>query len=146
MRKSGYHATWNAVVALLLERDGNACGVCGKILEHEHRLSVDHVLPKSRGGPDLLSNFRLVHLGCNISHFRKNYKSERKPQTEAHRMALSETNKKMWAEIRAGIRPHPRMCFGEKSSEIKREWWSKKTAKERAAIRSKAWETRRANR
>jgi HNH endonuclease len=69
-------------------RDGMICGICGERIEevtdgyvnpydpsppgnryhqqHRQRLSIDHILPVSKGGSDLPSNLRASHMSCNI--------------------------------------------------------------------------------
>lgn len=52
-------------------RDGFDCSLCGEMIDFSlpptDRMSptVDHVIPISKGGPDLLSNVRLAHRVCN---------------------------------------------------------------------------------
>ncbi|WP_320663758.1 HNH endonuclease [Prochlorococcus sp. MIT 1223] len=47
----------------ILYRDNNCCQYCGyKGL----KLSIDHILPKSRGGPDTWENVTTACLTCNI--------------------------------------------------------------------------------
>lgn len=58
-------------VPALIARDGGDCGLCGESIDlslkfpHPMSRSVDHILPRSLGGPDELSNYQLAHLGCN---------------------------------------------------------------------------------
>jgi hypothetical protein len=53
------------------QRDGLNCQLCGESLDLRSRwpaptsVSVDHVLPRSRGGTDDLTNLQLTHLLCN---------------------------------------------------------------------------------
>ncbi len=47
----------------LFQRDGHRCQYCG--CRHE-RLSVDHVLPRSRGGQDTWENVTTACLSCNV--------------------------------------------------------------------------------
>lgn len=59
-------------VPALFNRDGNSCGVCSEDidpnLKYPDRLSasVDHIMPRSRGGADHMDNYQLAHLICNI--------------------------------------------------------------------------------
>lgn len=59
----------------LVARDGDACSLCDApvdvSLPHPDPMcpSVDHVVPRSLGGPDDMSNYALTHLSCNL---RKN--------------------------------------------------------------------------
>lgn len=56
----------------LVERDGLDCGLCGKPVDMSLAYpdpmsrSVDHILPRSLGGSDHLSNLQLSHLTCNV--------------------------------------------------------------------------------
>jgi 5-methylcytosine-specific restriction endonuclease McrA len=45
----------------LLRRDGHACQYCGAT----DRLTMDHVVPKSRGGPDTWENLVAACVPCN---------------------------------------------------------------------------------
>lgn len=53
----------------VVERDGWTCWLCKEGVEPfdlgVHRASVDHVLPRSMGGGDELSNLKLAHASCN---------------------------------------------------------------------------------
>ncbi|MEV1331137.1 HNH endonuclease signature motif containing protein [Micromonospora costi] len=56
----------------IYERDGWACWLCEEPVDRhligtlDHwRPSLDHVIPKSQGGPDDPSNLRLAHWWCN---------------------------------------------------------------------------------
>lgn len=70
-------------VAVLLERDGDSCVLCGDsidmALRHPNPLSrsVDHRLPRSKGGTEDMSNLGLAHLVCNV---RKNAREDWTPQ------------------------------------------------------------------
>ncbi|WP_231756626.1 HNH endonuclease [Lignipirellula cremea] len=48
----------------LLARDNHCCQYCGESLPH-HRLSLDHVLPRSRGGKTTWENIVCSCLDCN---------------------------------------------------------------------------------
>tara|TARA_Y100001968_G_scaffold315327_1_gene341802 strand:- start:268 stop:765 length:498 start_codon:yes stop_codon:yes gene_type:complete len=47
----------------ILQRDDNCCQYCGCI---GHKLSIDHVLPRSRGGRDNWENVTTACLPCNV--------------------------------------------------------------------------------
>ena len=55
----------------IYERDGWVCQLCGDPVDREAAprtrgyASLDHVIPRSHGGPDEASNLRLAHMGCN---------------------------------------------------------------------------------
>ena len=44
----------------------SACALCGKRVTKTTR-SIDHKIPRSKGGSDRLTNLQLVHRGCNSS-------------------------------------------------------------------------------
>lgn len=50
-------------------RDGWGCWLCGCAVDpydlEDHRASADHVLPKSLGGGNELTNLKLAHQSCN---------------------------------------------------------------------------------
>ncbi|WP_320666888.1 HNH endonuclease [Prochlorococcus sp. MIT 1307] len=47
----------------IIQRDNNCCQYCGSFNE---KLSIDHVLPRSRGGRDEWSNVTTACLTCNV--------------------------------------------------------------------------------
>ena len=56
-------------LAALIKRDGLKCKLCNEEIDM-HRLglfgvSVDHIVPRSKGGTDELPNLRLAHCICN---------------------------------------------------------------------------------
>jgi 5-methylcytosine-specific restriction endonuclease McrA len=61
-------------VEQLAKRDGINCGICGKPVnmrlrkgdpESKWRASVDHVIPRAKGGTNDPANLQLAHLCCN---------------------------------------------------------------------------------
>lgn len=50
----------------ILQRDGWVCAYCGTLLNDE-QITVDHVIPTLRGGPDTLENVTICCLQCNVS-------------------------------------------------------------------------------
>lgn len=58
----------------IYERDAWECGLCGDPVDEglvgsrdPWRPSLDHIVPRSHGGPDSPDNLRLAHLWCNIA-------------------------------------------------------------------------------
>ena len=51
------------VVSLLLQRDGEFCGICHQELTQD--LEIDHIRQVAHGGTDEASNLRLTHSTCN---------------------------------------------------------------------------------
>lgn len=56
--------------AAVRARDGDACWRCNRPMHfdnpaHRKAATIEHVLPRSKGGDDDLANLRLCHVGCN---------------------------------------------------------------------------------
>lgn len=47
-----------------MERDGYMCRLCGKSFPPAD--SVDHIIPRSRGGSHNVSNLQAAHMSCNL--------------------------------------------------------------------------------
>ncbi len=73
----------------VLHRDSNCCQYCGYSGE---KLSIDHIIPKSRGGKDTWENVTTACLNCNLK------KGNRTPK-EAD-MALTQTPHKPMSSLR----------------------------------------------
>lgn len=44
---------------------GAVCYICGESFKSMKEITFDHFIPLSRGGGDLLENYRLAHFSCN---------------------------------------------------------------------------------
>ena len=64
----GIHDAWDRPSVIVLRRDGNRCAYCDA-----HATTIDHVLPRSRGGADTWENLVACCLKCN------NIKGDRTP-------------------------------------------------------------------
>ena len=54
----------------LFKRDGGWCRLCGLPVERKHdnpklRATIDHIIPRSKGGGNNLENLQVAHAGCN---------------------------------------------------------------------------------
>jgi len=47
----------------VIQRDGAYCCVCGEV--HEHCLTVDHMISRSRGGSDTIDNMQILCKKCH---------------------------------------------------------------------------------
>ncbi len=47
----------------LLERDGDQCWFCGRAMGADK--TIEHLVPKSAGGRNVLANYALAHRACN---------------------------------------------------------------------------------
>ena len=61
--KNSGQAYREALVYILVERDGWMCDICDEEC-HPEDASIDHILPISFGGQHRVSNFRLIHNKC----------------------------------------------------------------------------------
>lgn len=55
---------------LIAER-GMVCALCGKPVESERKLTVDHIIPRVMGGATIYENCQLAHRVCNLSKGNK---------------------------------------------------------------------------
>lgn len=59
------------VFARILIRDGDLCAICRQTLNFEHQdphflaPTLDHIIPRSKGGSNRLENLQLAHKSCN---------------------------------------------------------------------------------
>ena len=49
----------------LIDRDGAYCKICKCIFESKKDVTLDHIIPISKGGDDEISNLQLAHFECN---------------------------------------------------------------------------------
>jgi hypothetical protein len=58
------------LIRYLFKRDNGICGICKRLVttwKGDMRPSVDHIVPRSKGGKHEMSNLQLSHLWCNQS-------------------------------------------------------------------------------
>jgi 5-methylcytosine-specific restriction endonuclease McrA len=53
----------NRIVKMLEEQNG-VCYICGRTMQ-ENEITVDHVIPRAKGGTDSVQNLKLAHERCN---------------------------------------------------------------------------------
>lgn len=84
----------------LFQRDRFTCGYCGKLFER-NELTIDHIIPKSRGGQSNWSNAISCCKPCNA------FKANRTPY-EADMPLLLKPKKPVWLSPLSEIKPnHP---------------------------------------
>ena len=49
----------------LVRQHGCVCGICGDDIVRLKYATLDHIIPKSRGGSDDITNLQLAHEWCN---------------------------------------------------------------------------------
>jgi 5-methylcytosine-specific restriction endonuclease McrA len=64
----------------LYVRDGRCCALCNRVLKEkgpeELRPTLDHIIPQSRGGSNVLANLRLTCASCNSGRNKDNHFTE----------------------------------------------------------------------
>jgi 5-methylcytosine-specific restriction endonuclease McrA len=59
----GYAPRWLSIRKRVLLRDDFVCALCGRAGAN----SVDHIVPKSKGGTHEMDNLRAAHMSCNAA-------------------------------------------------------------------------------
>lgn len=49
----------------LVAEYGGECYLCHKTFNNKSDITIDHLIPKSKGGDDSIENLRLAHEKCN---------------------------------------------------------------------------------
>lgn len=57
--------------AMVVQRDGMTCKLCGKAIASRKELHIDHIIPVSRGGKNTLNNLQPSHAVCNMQKRNK---------------------------------------------------------------------------
>ena len=74
--KKGYKRTalpnnWTQIRRRVIENAGFRCEICGKQSAYFH---IDHIIPRSKGGTNDLSNLRCLCPNCHLKHHPYNRK------------------------------------------------------------------------
>jgi 5-methylcytosine-specific restriction endonuclease McrA len=59
-----YHNDRRKIKTRLL-RQTDVCAICGKKFVDMKEVTIDHIVPLSKGGPDIHQNMQLAHRSCN---------------------------------------------------------------------------------
>ncbi len=79
--KKGSTHGWRLLRKQIIARDGGLCAFCGLPGTLDDPISVDHIIPRSKGGTDHPSNLRLLHRSENSARTRKPVLRRRQPMT-----------------------------------------------------------------
>lgn len=55
----------NRAIKQHLFRESDLCAICGLVIKTMKEATVDHIVPKSKGGPNTPQNLQLTHEKCN---------------------------------------------------------------------------------
>jgi len=64
-RRQDRRLTQATKVAKIKARDGNECYLCNMPLTEED-MTMEHLIPKSKGGSSRIDNLKLAHGRCNV--------------------------------------------------------------------------------
>lgn len=107
---SGFNGRFSKAVRFsrrnIFERDDNTCQYCGRKFDR-HELTLDHVIPRSRGGASTWTNIVLACLKCNMR------KGDRAPQETRMR------------QQRKPVKPHWATCVGVKLGRAWKPSWER---------------------
>lgn len=83
----------------LFQRDQHRCQYCGST---QNPLSIDHILPRSRGGADVWENVTTACLGCNVRKGNRTPREAGMPLLQEPRRPLSGLSFEASRQIRSG--------------------------------------------
>ena len=63
------------LLAILHDRQGGKCAICGHTIGEEEQFHADHIIPLAIGGEDSLSNIQIVHAPCHRSKTKDDVKT-----------------------------------------------------------------------
>ncbi len=84
----------------IFHRDGNQCQYCG--VTSSEKLSIDHVIPRSRGGLDSWENVTTACLSCNIEKGNRTPKEAGMPLKRVPRKPSSSLSFEATRQINLG--------------------------------------------
>ncbi|MEK8020328.1 MAG: group II intron reverse transcriptase/maturase [Candidatus Parabeggiatoa sp.] len=62
----------------LFKKQNGCCNLCKLKLEHDHKLEIDHIIPKTLGGKDIITNYQLLHNWCHHTKTSKDGSLQKK--------------------------------------------------------------------
>lgn len=68
--QTSLYTTRQQIVLFLIERDGDECYLCKEMFRRDapedfSDYTIDHVIPRAKGGLDHVDNYKLAHFPCN---------------------------------------------------------------------------------
>ena len=83
----------------LFQRDNHTCQYCGS---RDNQLSIDHVIPRSRGGGDTWENVTTACLSCNVRKGNRTPKEASMPLGHVPRRPASSLSFEARRQIHSG--------------------------------------------
>lgn len=115
---------WNRPRKQVLERDGLFCHLCLHPIAHPDDYEPDHVIPRSKGGPDTLDNLRAAHKGCNRSRCNDDNRSPLLDRRRAGGVAcVYERLDPLWQRILADLRTGRAYIDAAVRRDIQMRWY-----------------------
>lgn len=84
-----------------------ACWYCGGLARPDDPLEVDHVVPRSEGGPTVRSNLRAAHASCNRGRGGRGQRHRERSSPLTRKPGIRETNSRSRNENENGIGAGP---------------------------------------
>ena len=84
----------------LFQRDNHTCQYCGS---RDNQLSIDHVIPRSRGGGDTWENVTTACLSCNVRKGNRTPKEASMPLRHVPRRPVSSLSFEARRQIHSGL-------------------------------------------
>jgi len=66
------------IVNKLLKRQDGKCAMCKTRFDHDHRMEIDHIIPRTLGGKDSMDNYQLLHNWCHDTKTAKDGSLQKK--------------------------------------------------------------------
>jgi hypothetical protein len=129
------------VVKFLIERDGDHCYLCPKPFERDAEddysdYTIDHVIPRARGGLDHVDNYKLAHFPCNQEKddrmFLPDGTLEPKRNSRAPKVPKAEREQVCDRCMNGRMLQQGAFCdvCGHESGPQKWPWWARRAANE----------------
>ena len=66
----------------LVEKQGGKCAICGKVFDEKNKPTLDHIIPRAKGGPNARYNLQATCLKCNQKKGARTTKTAKELVTE----------------------------------------------------------------
>jgi RNA-directed DNA polymerase len=70
-KRMGKYSGYNHRISKLIQRQYGRCAICNEIFTPMDIIEADHIIPRSKGGPDNYNNLQALHKHCHIQKSRR---------------------------------------------------------------------------